>query len=342
MGSRRPDTARTTLQRNSKMKLLSELLNLSSWNSTTGSLELGKKDFHAKYTVKEQLGKGGFGVVYSAVRRSDGLEVAVKEVSKDEKVMLGSDNMPLEVALMQQLQDVPGVIKLIDYFEMNHCYFIVMERFQCKDLFDFISEQGPLPETLAKDLFKQILQTIMDCHKRGIVHRDIKDENILIDLKTFRTKVIDFGSGAYIEDKVYHRFQGTRVYSPPEWIESRAYRPEGLTVWSLGILLYDMVCGDVPFESDGQISRAHLTWFPQLKLNEEVKSLIASCLKVNTEENALFQQISLPRLLLFLLLLLFLPLFHCDRVINNQNLILFKHIYVLSINLRQCHVKKKK
>merc|ERR1712032_1254625 len=204
MGSRRPDTARTTLQRNSKMKLLSELLNLSSWNSTTGSLELGKKAFHAKYTVKEQLGKGGFGVVYSAVRRSDGLEVAVKEVSKDEKVMLGSDNMPLEVALMQQLQDVPGVIKLIDYFEMNHSYFIVMERFHCKDLFDFISEQGPLPETLAKDLFKQIL--------------------------------------------------------------------------------YDMVCGDVPFESDGQISRAHLTWFPQLKLSEEVKSLIASCLKVNTEE----------------------------------------------------------
>jgi len=214
------------------MKLLSELFSLSSWSSTTGSLELGKKDFHAKYTVKEQLGKGGFGVVYSAVRRSDGLEVAVKEVSKDEKVMLGSDNMPLEVALMQQLQDVPGVIKLLDYFEMNHCYFIVMERFHCKDLFDFISEQGPLPETLAKDLFKQILQTIVGCHKRGIVHRDIKDENILIDLKTFKTKVIDFGSGDYIEDKVYHRFQGTRVYSPPEWIDSRAYRPEGLTTWT--------------------------------------------------------------------------------------------------------------
>merc|ERR1712038_1186094 len=270
--------------KNYKMKLLSELLSLSSWNSTTGSLELGKKDFHAKYTVKEQLGKGGFGVVYSAVRRSDGLEVAVKEVSKDEKVMLGSDNIPLEVALMQQVQDVTGVIKLLDYFEMNHCYFIVMERFHCKDLFDFISEQGPLPETLAKDLFKQILQTIMGCHKRGIMHRDIKDENILIDLKTLKTKVIDFGSGDYIEDKVYHRFQGTRVYSPPEWIDSRAYRPEGLTVWSLGILLYDMVCGDVPFESDAQISRAHLTWFPQLKLSEEVKSLITGCLKVSTEE----------------------------------------------------------
>ena len=292
--SRRPTSARcaSLLLYCHGMKLLSELFSLSSWNSTTGSLELGKKDFHAKYIVKEQLGKGGFGVVYSAERRSDGMEVAVKEVSKDEKVMMGEDNIPLEVALMQQLQDVPGVIKLLDYYEMNHCYFIVMERFQCKDLFDFISEQGPLPETLAKDIFKQILETITTVHKRGIVHRDIKDENILIDPKTFKTKIIDFGSGDYIEDKVYTRFQGTRVYSPPEWINSRAYRPEGLTVWSLGVLLYDMVCGDVPFESDAQISRAHLTWFPQLKLSEEVKSLISGCLKVDTSERLTLAEIA--------------------------------------------------
>merc|ERR1711948_46957 len=65
--------------------------------------------FHTQYLVKEQLGKGGFGVVYSAVRRSDGLEVAVKEVNKDERVVVGDNNMPLEVALMQQLQDVPPV-----------------------------------------------------------------------------------------------------------------------------------------------------------------------------------------------------------------------------------------
>merc|ERR1712180_85423 len=279
--SRRPTSARcaSLLFYCHRMKLLSELFSLSSWNSTTGSLELGKKDFHAKYIVKEQLGKGGFGVVYSAERRSDGMEVAVKEVSKDEKVMMGEDNIPLEVALMQQLQDVPGVIKLLDYYEMNHCYFIVMERFQCKDI------------------FKQILETITTVHKRGIVHRDIKDENILIDPKTFKTKIIDFGSGDYIEDKVYTRFQGTRVYSPPEWINSRAYRPEGLTVWSLGVLLYDMVCGDVPFESDAQISRARLTWFPQLKLSEEVKSLISGCLKVDTSERLTLAEIAAhPRL----------------------------------------------
>merc|ERR1712130_535913 len=85
---------------------------------------------------------------------------------------------------------------------------------------------------------------------------------------------------------------GTRVYSPPEWINSRAYRPEGLTVWSLGILLYDMVCGGVPFECDAQISRAQLTWFPQLELSEEVKNLIMGCLKVNPQERLTLSQVT--------------------------------------------------
>merc|ERR1711988_822188 len=145
---------------------------------------------------------------------------------------------------------------------------------------------------LAKDIFRQLLTTLVSCHQKGVVHRDIKDENILIDLNTFKIKLIDFGSGCFLEDRVYREFQGTRVYSPPEWINSRAYRPEGLTVWSLGVLLYDMVCGDVPFESDAQISRAHLTWFPQLKLSEEVKSLISGCLKVDTSERLTLAEIA--------------------------------------------------
>jgi len=214
---------------------LKQLFSFSSRSSSSGSLEQGRKDFHTQYLVKEQLGKGGFGVVYSAVRRSDGLEVAVKEVNKDERVVVGDNNMPLEVALMQQLQDVPGVIRFIDYFDMQTCFYIVMERFHSKDLFDFISEQGALPESLARDLFRQLVETVITCHQRGVMHRDIKDENILIDLNTFKMKLIDFGSGGLIEPRVYHEFQGTRVYSPPEWINHRVYRPESLTVWSVGM-----------------------------------------------------------------------------------------------------------
>ena len=268
---------------------LKQLFSFSSRSSSSGSLEQGKKDFHTQYMVKEQLGKGGFGVVYSAVRRCDGLEVAVKEVNKDERVVIGNGNLPLEVALMQQLQDVPGVIRFIDYFDMQTCFYIVMERFHSKDLFDFISEQGPLPEALAKDIFRQLLNTLVSCHQKGVVHRDIKDENILIDLNTFKIKLIDFGSGCFLEDRVYREFQGTRVYSPPEWINSRAYRPEGLTVWSLGILLYDMVCGDIPFEKDEEICNAQLHF--RRSISEECQNLIRSCLKIRPNDRIGLEQI---------------------------------------------------
>merc|ERR1711962_1921933 len=271
---------------------LKELFSFSSRHSSVqGPGYSGKKDFNSQYSMKEQIGKGGFGVVFSAVRRRDGLEVAVKQVSKDERVVMGADTIPLEVALMQQLQDVPGVIRLIDYFDMQDCFYIVMERFHSKDMFDFISEQGPLPENLARNLFKQLVDTVITCHQRGIMHRDIKDENILIDLNPFKIKLIDFGSGGFIEPRIYHEFQGTRVYSSPEWIRDRCYQPEGLTVWSLGILLYDMLCGDVPFECDQEIMRAHLTWFLQLRLSTEAMDLVQACLTINPEDRISLKEI---------------------------------------------------
>jgi len=271
---------------------LKELFSFSSRSSSSGHLSQGRKEFHAEYTLQDQIGKGGFGVVFSAVRCRDGLEVAVKEISKDEKVVVTSENLPLEVALMQHLQDVPGVIKIIDYFDMQDTFYIVMERFNSKDLFDFITEQGPLPEPLAKEIFKQVVNTVTWCHKKGVVHRDIKDENILIDLNTLKIKLIDFGSGAWMENRIYREFQGTRVYSPPEWILYRVYRPEALTVWSLGILLYDILCGDVPFECDQHIISANLTWFPSLPLTQEAKSLIKACLTVDPEERITLAQVA--------------------------------------------------
>merc|ERR1711892_1425683 len=219
---------------------LKDLFGFSCRSSSCGNIDSGRKDFYASYTVKEVIGKGGFGVVYAAERKSDGLKVAVKEVSKDTNT-LTNNNVPLEVALMQQVNDVPGVIKLLDYFVTTDSFYIVMERFASKDLFDFISEQGPLPEALARELFMQLVDTVSECHDKGVVHRDIKDENILIDINTFKTKLIDFGSGTHLEKEVYQEFKGTRVYSPPEWINSGTYTAEALTVWSLGILLYDMV-----------------------------------------------------------------------------------------------------
>ena len=129
----------------------------------------------------------------------------------------------------------------------------------CQDLFDHISHHQKLSESTARDFFLQVLAVTDRLMQIGIVHRDIKDENILVDLSSKKLKLIDFGAGAYYDaKKIYEDYQGTRVYSPPEWIRLRCYRATPALVWSLGILLYDMVMGDIPFDSDVEICEAPL------------------------------------------------------------------------------------
>merc|ERR1711878_125499 len=277
----------------SNMKIRN-LFSFSSQKSTntcesfqnTGSMQ--KRDLQSEYILKKLLGKGGFGRVFSAVRICDGLEVAVKEVLKDSRYQ--NDNktktdIPTEVSLMQQVENIEGVIKILDYIDDTECYYIVMEKINSKDLFDFITDQGPLPENFARGMFSDIVQTVIQCRDSGVLHRDIKDENILVDLNTYNTKLIDFGSGCehnYQEDpdKVFKEFRGTRVYSPPEWILDGEYQASSLTVWSLGILLYDMLCGDIPYTTDKEICSGELVWHTKLGLSDEARDLIKQCLNI--------------------------------------------------------------
>merc|ERR1711936_504609 len=252
--------------------------------NTSSAQKNPKRDLQSEYILKKLLGKGGFGRVFSAVRICDGLEVAVKEVLKDtQNDNKSKTDIPTEVALMQQVEDIEGVIKILDYIDDTESYYIVMEKINSKDLFDFITDQGPLPETFARGMFSDIVQTVIECRDSGVLHRDIKDENILVDMKTYNIKLIDFGSGCehnYHEepDKVFKEFRGTRVYSPPEWILDGEYQADKLTVWSLGILLYDMLCGDIPFTTDHEICWSGLVWPSHLSLSLAARDLIGQCL----------------------------------------------------------------
>uniref|UniRef100_A0A0M3HZJ8 Serine/threonine-protein kinase 1 n=1 Tax=Ascaris lumbricoides TaxID=6252 RepID=A0A0M3HZJ8_ASCLU len=238
-----------------------------------------------KYELSDKLGCGGFGTVYSGVRIKDQLPVAVKYIKRRKVTTWQRDSwgggIPLEIVILQQCQSIPGVVKMLDWYERTSDFLIVMERPEwCQDLFDYVTFHGPLAESLAKNFFKQVVDTVIGCAWKGIVHRDIKDENVIIDLRSGRVKLVDFGCATFFnpKDASFSDFQGTLIYSPPEWLLFSRYDGLKAAVWSLGILLYDMVCGETPFHTREEIVRkSPLPW--PVGVSACCRDLVEQCLQ---------------------------------------------------------------
>jgi len=245
-------------------------------------------NFHEKYQVLKEIGKGGGGTVYAGKRRKDGLNVAIKKI--DMKTVkrwstLSGCTVPIEFALYQKAaKQNKGVVQPLDWYEYEKKFLLVMERTRnSMDLFDLMNSKGPLQERHARKIFRQVVQAVTQCHVNGVVHRDIKDENVLVNPTTFEAKIIDFGCAAKLKNEDYHEFAGTPEFYPPEWFKDRRYNGKTLDTWSLGVLLYTMMESEVPFKERSDITKCELVFkrspqssrgfIRQLLVKEESKRL---------------------------------------------------------------------
>jgi tRNA A-37 threonylcarbamoyl transferase component Bud32 len=199
------------------------------------------------YCVGKSIGQGAYAVVKEGKHRLDGHRVAIKIYekfrisSKDKKA-----NVENEISILKVLQH-PNIPKFIDTIDTQKCVYIIMEYVRGVSLLTFAKSKfhRQFPEGECLKIFSQIISAIQYCHSKGISHRDIKMDNIIID-RQLNVKLIDFGFGTYTKDKVTV-FCGTPSYMCPEIVTKVPYYGHMADIWALGILFYTLHVGYYPF-----------------------------------------------------------------------------------------------
>ncbi|XP_007946445.1 NUAK family SNF1-like kinase 1 [Orycteropus afer afer] len=177
-----------------------------------------------------------------------GVLVAIKSIRKD-KIKDEQDMVHIrrEIEIMSSLSH-PHIISIYEVFENKDKIVIIMEYASKGELYDYISERRRLSERETRHFFRQIASAVHYCHKNGVVHRDLKLENILLD-DNCNIKIADFGlSNLYQKDKFLQTFCGSPLYASPEIVNGRPYRGPEVDSWALGVLLYTLVYGTMPFD----------------------------------------------------------------------------------------------
>ena len=215
--------------------------------------ELNTEEIICDFIIKEKLGEGAFGSVRLGINKQTGEKVAIKIYEKS-KLNRYQDKKRLEreIEILKKLKH-PNIVQLYSVIETERQILLIMEYIKGQELFQYILIKKKLSEDEACFYFQQIISGIEYLHNLKIVHRDIKSENILIEQNTNIIKIIDFGFSNIYGDKdkeILSTACGSPFYAPPEMLRGESYKGGGVDIWSVGVVLFAMICGYLPFEGE--------------------------------------------------------------------------------------------
>ncbi|KAL0697677.1 hypothetical protein Bca4012_053799 [Brassica carinata] len=207
------------------------------------STQTGRKNkIDDDYVFGPSIGKGKFGSVRICRSKSNGMDFACKTLKK------GEETVHREIEIMQHLSGHPRVVTLHAVYEESDCFHLVMELCSGGRLVDQMVKEGKYSEQRAANIFKDLMLVINYCHEMGVVHRDVKPENILLTAAG-KIQLADFGLAMRIaKGQTLSGLAGSPAYVAPEVI-SENYS-EKVDIWSAGVLLYALLSGVLPFKGD--------------------------------------------------------------------------------------------
>lgn len=201
-----------------------------------------------RFDIVRKLGQGTYGKVQLGINKKTGQEVAIKTIKKC-KIESEADLIRIrrEVQIMSSVRH-PNIVHIYEVFENSEKMILVMEYCSGGELYDYLSQKKVLQEDEARRLFRQIATAVYYCHIHKICHRDLKLENVLLD-DTGSAKIADFGlSNVFKETSLLSTFCGSPLYASPEIVKGTPYIGPEVDCWSLGVLLYTLVYGAMPFD----------------------------------------------------------------------------------------------